>query len=183
MSTMTATRPAARTARKPARPTHGTCRLTLTINGTHYSVRPNVGAACVAFRLKKPDGTIYDVARTEHGLTCDCPDFVFHREGRDPAGCKHTKAMAACGLLAPAPAATTTHNEETTPMDEPTLTEIAAALAKVDGLIARISTDLRIMPDRKRNTRYHTDRLAERRRLMAQRDYLLARQAELAAKN
>jgi hypothetical protein len=42
---------------------------------------------------------------------------------------------------------------------------------------------LRIMPDRKRNTRYHTDRLAEKRRLLAQRQYLLARQAELALKN
>jgi hypothetical protein len=182
MPTMTASRPAVK-PRKPVRPTHGTCRLTITINGTHYSVRPNVGAACVAFRLRKPDGTVYDVARTEHGLTCDCPDFIFNREGRDPAGCKHTKAMVACGLLAPDPAATTTPNEETTPMDEPTLTEIASALAKVDGLIARITTDLRIMPDRKRNTRYHTDRVAERRRLMARRDYLLARRAELAAKN
>jgi hypothetical protein len=70
-----------------------------------------------------------------------------------------------------------------TPMEEPTLTEIADALAKVDGLIARITTDLRIMPDRKRNTRYHTDRLAEKGRLVAQRHYLLARQAELALKN
>jgi hypothetical protein len=182
MATITGSRPAVK-PRKPARPTHGTCRLTLAINGTHYSVRPNQGAACAAFRLKKPDGTVYDVARTPHGLTCDCPDFTFHREGRDPAGCKHTKAMVACGLLASDPAATAPHHQETAPMEEPTLTEIADALAKVDGLIARISTDLRIMPDRKRNTRYHTDRVAERRRLLAQRDYLLARQAELALKN
>jgi hypothetical protein len=182
MPTMTATRTQVK-PRKPARPTHGTCRLTLSINGTHYSVRPNQGAACVAFRLKKADGTVYDVARTEDGLTCDCPDFIFHRDGLDPAGCKHTKAMVACGLLAPDPAATTTPNEETAPMEEPTLTEIADALAKVDGLIARITTDLRLMPDRKRNTRYHTDRVAEKRRLLAQRDYLLARQAELALKN
>jgi hypothetical protein len=181
-ATMTAPRPPVK-PRKPARPAHGTCRLTLTINGTHYSVRPNVGAACVAFRLKKADGTVYDVARTLHGLTCDCPDFLMRRDGIDPAGCKHIKAMVACGLLTPDPAATTTHNEETAPMEEPTLNEIADALAKVDGLIARISTDLRLMPDRKRNTRYHTDRVAERRRLMAQRDYLLARQAELALKN
>jgi hypothetical protein len=98
MSTMTAPRPPVK-ARKPARPTHGTCRLTLSINGTNYSVRPNVGAAYTAFRLKKSDGTTYDVASTEHGLTCDCPDHVFHRDGLDPAGCKHVKAMVACGLL------------------------------------------------------------------------------------
>jgi hypothetical protein len=99
MSTMTASRPPVK-PRKRARPTHGTCRLTMTINGTHYGVRPNAGGACAAFRLKKGDGTMYDVARTEHGPTCDCPDFIFHRDGLDEAGCKHIKAMVACGLLA-----------------------------------------------------------------------------------
>jgi hypothetical protein len=86
--------------RKPARPTHGTCRLTLTINGTSYSVRPNRGEAVKAFRLRKTDGTTYDVARTADGLVCDCPDFVFNRDGIDPDGCKHLKALVACGLLA-----------------------------------------------------------------------------------
>ena len=73
--------------------------ITLSINGTAYAVRPNAGAAVRAFRLRKSDGTVYDVARTEHGLTCDCPDYMFHRDGIDPAGCKHIKAMVACGLL------------------------------------------------------------------------------------
>ncbi len=36
------------------------------------------------------------------GHTCDCPDFIFHRDGLDPGGCKHIKALVACGLLAPA---------------------------------------------------------------------------------
>jgi hypothetical protein len=92
--------PAAR--RRPARPAHGTCRLTLTINGTAYSLRPNPAdsfAALKAFRLRKADGTVYDVAETVHGLECDCPDFVFHRDGTDPDGCKHVKALVACGLL------------------------------------------------------------------------------------
>jgi hypothetical protein len=52
-----------------------------------------------AFRLKKADGTIYDLAETCHGLTCDCPDFTFHRDGLDEGGCKHIKAMVAVGLL------------------------------------------------------------------------------------
>ncbi len=93
--------------RKPARPTHGTCRLTLNINGTSYGVRPvqaDPSSALQAFRLRKPDGTAYHVARQPYGCECDCPDFVFHREGIDPAGCKHIKALAACGLLAMPPA-------------------------------------------------------------------------------
>ncbi len=88
--------------KKTARPTHGTCRLILTINGTSYHVRPIPAdgfAALKAYRLKKGDGTAYDVARTAHGLQCGCPDFVFHRDGIDPAGCKHIKALVACGLF------------------------------------------------------------------------------------
>jgi len=85
-------------------PARGTCRLTLSINGTRYSVRPNAAspfAALKAFRLRKSDGTVYDAAQTIHGLECDCPDFVFRRDGIDPAGCKHVKALAACGLFDP----------------------------------------------------------------------------------
>ena len=81
---------------------HGVCRLALTINNTTYAVIPNRGAselASRAFRLKKNDGTIYDVAATAHGVTCDCPDYLFHRQDRDVNGCKHVKAMKACGLL------------------------------------------------------------------------------------
>ena len=33
--------------------------------------------------------------------TCDCPDFTFKREGIDPEGCKHIKALVACGLIEP----------------------------------------------------------------------------------
>ncbi|GAC1467506.1 MAG: hypothetical protein NVSMB9_09180 [Isosphaeraceae bacterium] len=88
--------------RKPARPTHGTCRLTLRINGTSYTVLPipsDAFAALKAFRLKKSDGAVYDASQTVYGLECDCPDFVFHRDGLDPDGCKHVKALVACGLF------------------------------------------------------------------------------------
>src|SRR3954447_11933443 len=71
--------------RKQRKAIHGTCRLILSINGTAYSVRPisaDSFAALRAFRLRKADGTTYDVAQTIHGLECDCPDFVFHRGGR-----------------------------------------------------------------------------------------------------
>jgi hypothetical protein len=88
--------------RKLARPTHGRCRLTLTINGTLYSVRPipaDPGVAIKAFRIKKSDGRVYDIAQTAYGPECDCPDFVFNRDGIDPDGCKHIKAMIAVGLI------------------------------------------------------------------------------------
>jgi hypothetical protein len=88
--------------RKPARPTHGVCRLALHNNSTAYNVRPlpcDPEAASKVYRLHKAEGTAYNVAATPHGLTCDCPDFTFHRDGRDPEGCKHIKAMVAVGLM------------------------------------------------------------------------------------
>jgi hypothetical protein len=90
------------TTRKPARPAHGTCRLSLHVNGTCYSVRPvpcDPSAALRCYRLRKADGTAYHVSRHPWGCECTCPDFVFHRDGIDPAGCKHVKALAAVGLL------------------------------------------------------------------------------------
>lgn len=87
---------------KQRKPAQGTCRLILRINGTSYTVRPVLADSSVAlkaFRLRKADGTLYDVAHTVHGHQCDCPDFLFHRDGIDPDGCKHIKALVACGLL------------------------------------------------------------------------------------
>ncbi len=77
--------------------------LFLTINQTVYAVHvlpcdpPAVGNA---FRLNKADGTLYDVAQTRYGPQCDCPDFIFRRDGIDPSGCKHVKALVAQGLIA-----------------------------------------------------------------------------------
>ena len=89
-------------ARRTRKPAHGVCRLVLTINGTSYNVRPILAGssnARKAFRLRETDGTLYHVADTVHGLQCDCPDFLFHRDGLDVEGCKHVKAMVACGLF------------------------------------------------------------------------------------
>ena len=94
--------PHPRSVRKPARNPHGVARLTLFINGTAYNVRPvqtDADAALKAYRLRKSDGTAYHVALTTHSLTCDCPDFTFNRDGIDPAGCKHIKAMVACSFF------------------------------------------------------------------------------------
>lgn len=106
MTTMTAA-PAARAGATAARPrvigpARAVCRLTMVINDVDYRVEPNPphgSAAVKAYRLRKGDGTCYDVALTRHGTTCDCPDFIFHRDGIDPDGCKHIKAMVAYGLL------------------------------------------------------------------------------------
>jgi hypothetical protein len=91
-------------ARKPrtVKPVTGTCRLTLSINGTDYAViplRPHPEVAGKAVRLRKPDGTAYDVAVTEHGAECSCPDWIYNRDGKDPKGCKHVAACRACRLL------------------------------------------------------------------------------------
>jgi hypothetical protein len=94
--------PRAGVQRKPARPAHGLARLMLVVNGTSYVIRTipcDPAAALKAFRLRKVDGTVYHIALNEHGPVCDCPDFVFHRDGIDPDGCKHIKAMTAVGLL------------------------------------------------------------------------------------
>lgn len=77
-------------------------RLTLSIDGVDYRLRsvpidPSIGRK--AWRLRKADGTTYHVAVTEHGPECECPDFVFRRDGIDPEGCKHVKALRAVGLL------------------------------------------------------------------------------------
>ena len=83
----------------------GGCReshLFLMINETVYAVRSltlETPATDRAFRLNKADGTLYDVAQTRHGPRCDCPDFIFRRDGLDPAGCKHVQALVAQGLI------------------------------------------------------------------------------------
>jgi len=77
-------------------------RLYLTINQKLYQVEPlacGEGTVERAFRLNKGDGTRYDVSQTRHGACCDCPDFIFRREGLDPSGCKHVQAMVKQGLI------------------------------------------------------------------------------------
>jgi hypothetical protein len=73
--------------------------LFLMIDRTAYTVRPIEAGEDRAFRLAKADGTLYDVAQTRHGHQCDCPDFIFRRDGIDPRGCKHVQALVAEGLL------------------------------------------------------------------------------------
>lgn len=75
----------------------------MTIDRASYAVIPLTGLddrIRHAVRLIKDDGTIYDAVETAHGPECDCADFIFRRDGIDPDGCKHLKALIRHGLLA-----------------------------------------------------------------------------------
>ncbi len=89
--------------RKSVRPAHGVARLTLHINGVAYNVRPvacDPVAALTAVRLRKSDGTIYHIVLPPDGHpVCDCADYTFHRDGIDPSGCKHVRALTVVGML------------------------------------------------------------------------------------
>lgn len=76
--------------------------LFLLIDRTVYLIRrvpQGDGNQARAYRLRKADGTLYDLAESPRGPSCDCPDFIYRREGNDPAGCKHIQAMVDSGLL------------------------------------------------------------------------------------
>jgi hypothetical protein len=92
--------------------------ISLVINGTCYSVKPVPGCdpqlVRRAFSLEKvklagelpdPDRPAHDgyyhvVESARGNVSCDCPDFIFRREGQDPRGCKHVLACQAAGLIA-----------------------------------------------------------------------------------
>jgi len=95
----TATKPRKPDRTKPA----DTCRLTLHVRGVAYAVRfleadPGAGVSRL-IRLRKVHGETYHVAATLYGRTCDCGDHTFRHEGSDDLGCKHIRALKACGLI------------------------------------------------------------------------------------
>ena len=93
--------------RKPrnVKPSHGTVRLTVHINGTAYAVRPLPvvpGSGVVRLvRLRKAEtGDAYHVHRTDDGvIECDCPSYEWDHRQRDNGPCKHGAALASVGLL------------------------------------------------------------------------------------
>lgn len=77
-------------------------RLVLTIDRTAYVILPLPRAldpSKRAYRLIKGDGVAYDLSESRYGPSCDCPDYIFRRDGLDPAGCKHVKALIQHGLI------------------------------------------------------------------------------------
>ncbi len=109
MTMMTATK-SARKSSKSARRNELVVSLALSIDHTVYTVTPiksECPDVCCAWRLhKRSDGSLYDVADTVRGATCDCGDQTFRHEGQDNVGCKHVQALRLMGLLdVPAPIA------------------------------------------------------------------------------
>lgn len=52
------------------------------------------------------------------------------------------------------------------------LDSVGESLAKVQALLDAVNADLAVMPSWKRGTRWHLDRVAEKQRLLAQRESL-----------
>ena len=76
---------------------HGTCHLTLRIDGVDYRLTrsPSVRAGWHLKRLSEPRaGVTYCVLVHKKIITCSCPDSV-----RGGAVCKHARALQAVGLL------------------------------------------------------------------------------------
>ena len=84
---------------QPAPPVrHGTCRLTLTIDGTPYRLAkaPAARAAWHLKRLAEPrKGQVYCVLTHHRIVTCTFPYSIMNG-----AVCKHVRALKALGLAA-----------------------------------------------------------------------------------
>ena len=102
-----ATRPRCGQSDPPFRAPSDFCRLSLTINGTPYHVRPTPPAAFAAlksFALRRDDGTHCHVSQTLSGPACDCPDAASRsRDGASRPPCEHVRALTAAGLLTEGP--------------------------------------------------------------------------------
>ena len=89
--------------------THGTAKLskdrkTLTIRigekVTRYEVSdadPDPKVAWPVIALRKANGEVHHVAKTEWGISCSCGAFCFRNY--DNAPCKHCMACIATGLM------------------------------------------------------------------------------------
>lgn len=60
---------------------------------------PDGAIGNAAFRLTTEAGGNYDVIARPWGIECDCWDYQTRRDGIDPNGCKHIRALAEVGLL------------------------------------------------------------------------------------
>jgi hypothetical protein len=104
MASMTTTFAHGRT-RKPAAAPHGTCRLSVTINGTSYSARPVTPADLGfglrrAWTLRRSGADPITVTETIEGpVTCECGDYEWRRAGLTDRPCKHGAALRALGLI------------------------------------------------------------------------------------
>ncbi len=90
-----------------ATPKRHTCTLRLEIDGQPYILRPLTpdrdSGVSRLYRLRKSSGVAYHVSQHIHGNECECPDFVYRRDGQDYQGCKHVRSLVALNLLDPDP--------------------------------------------------------------------------------
>lgn len=99
-------------AKKKAIPVSGYARIVFKISQEVYVIQinqkmylmkylaPEKELANPAWRLRKEDGDVIDVAMTPHGLTCTCADFNYRRQYEEKK-CKHCCAISAVGLMNP----------------------------------------------------------------------------------
>src|SRR5690242_7588616 len=79
---------------------HGTCRLTITIDGVDYRLSrgPATSPGAKVWRLRALDGprtgNLYSVVKHRHTVSCSCPDSTVQN-----AVCKHVRALQACGIV------------------------------------------------------------------------------------
>jgi hypothetical protein len=98
------TKPAKRPSRRARKAKPATFRIVFEAGRERYAViplRPDPEVATHAARLKKADGTTYDVRLdTESGLpVCECPGFVAHGLCQDGKGCRHIRMLVASGIF------------------------------------------------------------------------------------
>jgi len=100
---MTATTTRSKAAPKASAKPAGNYRLTLTIDGVDYDVRPfkpTKPGTLATFLLSRPGAPPRWIAQTREGQKCTCEDFQFRHAADGPkGGCKHLKAARAVGIL------------------------------------------------------------------------------------
>lgn len=81
-------------------------KLFLILGGHLYyltRIQTDREVAQTAWRLMKEDGECYDVAMTEFGIECSCPDAHWRKRAEKGELCKHAASLVAVSLLPPLP--------------------------------------------------------------------------------
>jgi hypothetical protein len=102
MSEATIETPAKPRRQRKAKP--GTFRIIFETGKDRYAViplQPDPDVATHAVRLRKPDGTTYDLrVDTESGRpVCECPGFVQHGLCKSGQGCRHVRMLVAAKMF------------------------------------------------------------------------------------
>lgn len=81
---------------------HEMAAKSIRIRGKVYWVRElHTESDVLCFEISGLRGNTYHVAQHSHGPECTCADFTMRRDGNDPRGCKHIRALVDEGLIRP----------------------------------------------------------------------------------